>query len=113
MNDPDLQISLASKNDANEILELQKSAFLGQAAIYNNYELPPLTQTLESIENEFGEKTFLKAVSNGQVIGSVRFKQGKIIKVRLRKAGSGLTIGHKGEPAFDRYRIDKPYPSCP
>ncbi|AGF79469.1 acetyltransferase, N-acetylglutamate synthase [Desulfocapsa sulfexigens DSM 10523] len=75
MNEPDIQIEIASKNDANEILEIQKSAFLGQAAIYNNYELPPLTQSLESIENEFGEKTFLKVVINGQIIGAVRFKQ--------------------------------------
>jgi len=68
-----MQIETASIDDANKILNIQKEAFLDQALIYNNYQIPPLTQSLDSIENEFNEKTFLKVVSKGQIIGSVRF----------------------------------------
>jgi ribosomal protein S18 acetylase RimI-like enzyme len=69
-----IQIKIASIDDANKILEIQKTAFLDQARIYNNYQLPPLTQSLESIENEFDGKTFLKAVLKGQIIASVRYE---------------------------------------
>jgi GNAT superfamily N-acetyltransferase len=69
-----IQIKTASIDDANKILEIQKTAFLDQARIYNNYQLPPLTQSLESIKNEFNGKTFLKVMLKGQIIASVRYK---------------------------------------
>lgn len=74
MTEIKIQIEIASKDDAIRILEIQKAAFQGQAEIYNNYELPPLIQSLGSIENEFHDKTFLKALLTGQIIGAVRFK---------------------------------------
>jgi len=73
MSEIDFQIEIASKDDAAEILAIQKAAFLGQAKIYKNYELPPLTESLESIEKEFDNKTFLKALSKGEIIGTLRF----------------------------------------
>jgi len=69
-----IQVKVASKDDALKILEIQKEAFQGQAKIYQNYELPPLTQSLNSITNEFDVKTFLKVTLNDQIIGSVRFE---------------------------------------
>lgn len=74
MNKNDIQVKTASIDDASKILEIQKSAFLSQARIYENYQLPPLTQNLESIQNEFNGKTFLKVMLKGQIIASVRFK---------------------------------------
>lgn len=68
-----MQVEIASKVDALKILEIQKAAFQGQAKIYNNFQLPPLTQSLESIENEFDEKTFLKVLLSGQIVAAVRF----------------------------------------
>lgn len=70
-----IQVEIASIDDASEILKVQKDAFLGQAKIYNNYQLPPLTQSLESIKEEFREKTFLKVSIDGQIIASVRFEK--------------------------------------
>jgi len=58
MSEIDFRIEIASKDDAAKILAIQKAAFLGQAKIYNNYELPPLTESLESIEKEFDNKVF-------------------------------------------------------
>jgi GNAT superfamily N-acetyltransferase len=69
----DIKIETASVDDAETVLCIQKKAFLEQAEIYNDYQLPPLTQSLDSIEEEFKSKTFLKAVLNNQIIASTRF----------------------------------------
>jgi ribosomal protein S18 acetylase RimI-like enzyme len=73
MDQDKIHIGIASIDDADKILKIQKAAFLGQARIYNNYQLPPLTQCLESIRSEFNEKTFLKVVLKDQIIASARF----------------------------------------
>ena len=65
-------IALAEKEDLGQILELQKLAFRSQAEIYNDYSIPPLIQTLEDIEQDFLTQTYLKAVINKKIIGSVR-----------------------------------------
>lgn len=70
---PSLKIIEALPADAATILALQKKAFLSQGAIYSNYELPPLTQSLASIEGEFNAATFLKAVHHERIVGAVRF----------------------------------------
>lgn len=67
-----MNITQARIEDAEEILNLQKLAFEGQARIYNNDQLPPLLQKLDEIKTEFQEKIFLKAILNGKLIGSVR-----------------------------------------
>jgi len=86
----------AEKRDAPEILALQKIAYQSEAELYGDDSLPALQQTLEDLENDFGEQIngdtqnlsvdaseprvenhaqgmiFLKAVVNGKIIGSVR-----------------------------------------
>ncbi|WP_319587959.1 hypothetical protein [uncultured Desulfobulbus sp.] len=69
MNQSQITIKKASIEDAEEILKIQKDAFLGQAKIYNNFNLPPLRQSLESIREEFNIKIFLKALFNGEIVG--------------------------------------------
>lgn len=66
------EILKAAKSDANEILRLQYAAYQSEAAIYNNYTIQPLIQTLEQSTEEFNEGIVLKAVSNGKIVGSVR-----------------------------------------
>lgn len=70
-----LNILKALPADAAIILALQKRAFLSQAAIYDNYQLPPLTQTQASIEQDFSAATFLKAVLQERILGAVRYVQ--------------------------------------
>lgn len=82
MNLNNIQVEIASIDDAGEILQVQKEAFEGQAKIYDNYELPPLTQSLDSIKNEFNTKTFLKVLRKGKIIASVRLeKKDKFINI--------------------------------
>jgi ribosomal protein S18 acetylase RimI-like enzyme len=68
----DIIIKLAAVEDAAEILALQKLAYLSEAAIYNDYTIQPLKQTLEEIREDFKQYIFLKAVQNGVIIGSVK-----------------------------------------
>jgi ribosomal protein S18 acetylase RimI-like enzyme len=65
-------IEQASAKDAKEILDLQKLAYQSEAAIYNDYTIPPLTQTLEEIKADFEKQVFVKATIDGKIIGSVR-----------------------------------------
>ncbi len=62
----------ADISDAAEILELQKLAYQSEAALYDDRSIPPLTQTLDEIQKEFSEMTFLKVCDSGRLIGSVR-----------------------------------------
>jgi RimJ/RimL family protein N-acetyltransferase len=66
------KILLADISDAAEILSLQRLAYQSEAVIYDDWSIPPLTQTLDEIRNEFTLKTFLKVCDSGRLIGSVR-----------------------------------------
>lgn len=100
MDEDIIQIEIASIKDASEILAIQKAAFLGQSRIYNNFQLPPLTQNLESIENEFIRKTFLKVTLNRQIIASARFQvidghvtiDRIVVKPESQNQGIGTTL---------------------
>lgn len=63
---------IAARGDLEEILELQKLAFHSQAVLYNDFSLPPLTQTLEQLKSEAKEAVILKLVEDRKIVGSVR-----------------------------------------
>jgi N-acetylglutamate synthase-like GNAT family acetyltransferase len=67
-----MKIKIAEKQDLERILELQYKAFYGQALIYNDFKLAPLTQTLDEILKEYTHKTIYKLEKNGRIIASVR-----------------------------------------
>ena len=67
-----MQIKLAEQDDLIQILELQKQCYLEEAKIYNDYKIPPLIQTVESIITDFKQQTFLKIEVDNKIIGSVR-----------------------------------------
>ncbi len=67
-----IDICDASEQDAAEILAVQKLAFHGQGILYNDFSLPPLVQTLEELIRDFRTYAFLKALSGGKIVGSVR-----------------------------------------
>lgn len=67
-----LVIEPAVLEDADEILALQKLAYQSEGEIYNDFSLSPLKQTLAELKNDFETKTFLKALMNDKIIGSVR-----------------------------------------
>ncbi len=62
----------AEPGDAAEILALQKLAYHDEAAIYNEFGIPPLTQTLDEMRADLEQQTCLKATIDGRIAGSVR-----------------------------------------
>ena len=68
----DIHIEPAILDDAPAVLTLQKLAYQTEAALYGDYTIPPLTQSLESIQASFHTQTTLKATRDGKIVGSVR-----------------------------------------
>lgn len=67
-----IKISKAGFADLEDIVELQKTAFISEAELYNDYTIEPLTQTIDSIKADFGNYLFLKAETENQIVGSVK-----------------------------------------
>lgn len=67
----DYVIARADYEDLPEILALQKLCFTEVGDLYDNYDIPPLTQTLDEIREDFKRKIFLKYMLHGMIIGSV------------------------------------------
>jgi GNAT superfamily N-acetyltransferase len=65
-------IERAAMEDAAEILALQLLAYQSEAAIYDDYTIAPLTQTLGEMEADLREQVALKASLEGRIVGSVR-----------------------------------------
>jgi ribosomal protein S18 acetylase RimI-like enzyme len=69
-----LTVSAASVDDAEVILGLQRLAYQSEARLYGDWSIPPLTQTLEELREEFATTLVLKASVGGRLVGSVRAK---------------------------------------
>jgi ribosomal protein S18 acetylase RimI-like enzyme len=67
-----VNIEKAELKDLAEILSLQKLAYISEAEICNDYSIPPLVQTLESLKEDYKNQLILKAVIDGKIVGSVR-----------------------------------------
>jgi N-acetylglutamate synthase-like GNAT family acetyltransferase len=70
----EIHIEKARVTDAKQILGIQKKAFITEGDIYNNYKIPPLTQTLAEIESDFQNHIFYIAKLNGEIVGSVNIR---------------------------------------
>lgn len=61
------------ESDMEAILSLQKAAFIEVAKHMNNYDLPPLLQTIQDVRNDFKSCIILKYTStDSQIVGSIR-----------------------------------------
>lgn len=54
------------------ILALQKLAYQSEAAIYDDFSIPPLVESLDQLRGVFADHVVLKAVADGPIVGSVR-----------------------------------------
>ena len=109
-------IEKASIENAEEILSLQKIAYVSEAKIIDDFTIPPLHQTLEEIQSEFRHQIFLKVELNDAIIGSVRtFLEGKtcyigklIVHPKNQNTGIGKKLLHAAEKQFpdaERYEL--------
>ena len=72
---PLVEILRAAETDAEEILALQLLAYRSEAEFYDDWTIPPLTQTIEQMRVDIREKVVLKACLPGRIVGSVRASQ--------------------------------------
>ena len=65
-------ITKAEYDDLREILELQYLSYQSEGDLFGSRNIPPLTQTLDEIIDEFYKEVILKMVIHDKIIGFVR-----------------------------------------
>ena len=65
-----MNIIEASIKDAPLILALQKDAYLSEAALHDDFSIPPLTQTLAELKDDFSFKKVLKVTLDNCLVAS-------------------------------------------
>lgn len=65
-------ITRASSEDAVTLLELQKLAYQSEALLYDDFNIPPMTQSLDEMRTDITSKVCLVASVEGKIAGSVR-----------------------------------------
>ncbi|MEU3660838.1 GNAT family N-acetyltransferase [Streptomyces sp. NPDC032940] len=111
-------ISAATEQDAEQIFRLQYLCFQSEAALYGNYRIDPLVQTLDSVRQEVvGDCVFVARLGD-EIVGSVRGRvtedgaasigklcvhprlQGHGIGARLLRAAESALAGERGAKRF-------------
>ncbi len=111
-----MEIKTAIVEDAETILALQRLAYQSEAAIYDDFTIRPLIETLEDIRDRFHDRRFLKATEDGQIVGSVRaFQDGVVCHVErlvvhpdYQRRGIGMALLNMIEtcfPAANRFEL--------
>jgi GNAT superfamily N-acetyltransferase len=103
-----MSVAPAEIDDASSILELQRAAYQSEAALYEDWTIPPLVETLEELRADMGRCRFLKLTIGGTLVGSVRARRrGTTVSVeRLIVAperqgeGFGRTLLRAAEETF-------------
>jgi len=118
-----IKIRKARLEDMEAVLQLQYIAYQSEAAINNDFTIQPLMQTLDELIAEYNKGVILKAVRDGEIIGSVRAYAdgdtvyiGKLI-VHPNHQGKGLgkrllavierNLSRKRYELFTSYKSDK------
>jgi ribosomal protein S18 acetylase RimI-like enzyme len=67
-------IETAGREDAEAILQIQRLAYQSEAVLYQDWNLPPLTESLQELLAEFDRQLFLKATCGEprHIVGAVR-----------------------------------------
>jgi len=111
-----MTIEAACREDAASILALQKLCYQSEAALYDDYSIAPLRQSLPEIEAEFDTHLLLKAADGGEIVGSVRARAvgdtchiGRLIVHPARQgAGIGTRLMQaveEGFPQVERFEL--------
>lgn len=119
----DIKISKASIDDSAEILKLQKDAFMSEAELYSDFNIDPLTQTLDSLQKDFKNYLFLKAECGNEIVGCVKAREtgefcwiGRLmVNPEFQNQGIGKYLMTEVEKAFPKtklYLLCTGYKSC-
>lgn len=102
--------------DAEQLLKLQYLSYQTEAELYDDWSIPPLTQTLWQLLKEYDTHTILAARLGEEVVGSVRgrleggtCRVGRlIVHPRLQRSGLGTRLMNEIETRFvdaERYEL--------
>ena len=101
------------QEDLEEILSLQKAAFTEVAKQMNNYDIPPLLQTVQDVRKDFETCVILKYLAkNNRIVGSIR---GNIYDDNVCHIGKLIVhpdFQNQGIGKALMYEIEKYFPSC-
>ena len=105
---PSIAIEPATVADAEELLVLQKRAFRIEAERYDDYQIPPMTQTVEQLRADFERQRVIKASLKGKIVGSVRgYRENGtchvgrlVVDPNYLRRGIGRRLMHALEDAF-------------
>jgi ribosomal protein S18 acetylase RimI-like enzyme len=111
-HDVKVEIDLAEPEDCEAIFDLQRLAYQSEAAIYDDFTIPPLTDPLQAVEDDLRSQEVLKAVLAGRVVGSVRARLedgtcyiGRlIVHPELQNRGIGTRLMEEIEDRFPSAR---------
>jgi len=106
----------ANVSEAEQLLELQYLCYRSEAAIYDDWSIPPLTQTLPELLEEYDDHEILVARLGSEVVGSVRgrLEDGAcyvgrlVVHPRLQRKGIGTRLMRGLEERFpqaERYEL--------
>ncbi len=68
----DIAILPAVPDDAGELMTLQRAAYLSEARLHENFELPPLLETAAEVRAAIARELVLKALAGTRIVGTVR-----------------------------------------
>lgn len=111
-----IAIRPATAVDAEPILALQRLCYESEARLYDDWSIPPLTQTLAELQAEFASSVVLKASLAGRIVGSVRARAAGgccqigrlIVHPDFQRRGIGSQLMQEIERAFaavDRFEL--------
>lgn len=69
-----LNFEEGTPKEVQEILDLQKQAYQSESEIYNDYTIPPLTQSLSEIEKDFKDPYFFVVKDKDRIVGRIKVK---------------------------------------
>jgi len=74
MSDPEVDIRPVTDAESGELLTLRRAAFVSEAQIYGDPNIPPLTQTLDELRADLAnpEVITLGAWAGHRLVGSIR-----------------------------------------
>ncbi|SEQ78112.1 Acetyltransferase (GNAT) family protein [Streptomyces sp. yr375] len=111
-------ISVATEQDVEQIFRLQYLCFQSEAALYGNYRIAPLVQSLDSVREELATDCVFVARLGDEVVGAVRGSLtedgaaaiGKLcVHPRLQGHGIGARLLRAAESALAEERGAKKF----
>lgn len=68
----ELTIRAAEPADAGELLTVQRAAYVSEARIYQDFDLPPMIETVDEVRAAIAAETVLVALAGTRIVGAVR-----------------------------------------